>query len=137
MTNSIKPVNEAGTKILNSIFSLCEKDAEQAVKIDNTSGLFMPLCAEIIVYTKKAAHLSLCHYGEQNGDLMRDPEMVFLKMENYFYPFYWRNDYVGIENEALQIENIAQIAGINKPMYNSFLEFADLWLNNIKEQQGL
>lgn len=21
--------------------------------------------------------VSICHYGEQNGDLMRDPEMVF------------------------------------------------------------
>lgn len=41
--------------------------------------------------------ISVAHYGEQNGDLMRDPEMVFeierqgeeIKMT----PTYWRNDY--------------------------------------------
>ncbi len=38
--------------------------------------------------------LSLCHYGEQNGDAMRDPEMCF-EMElgdgrlKEIHPFYW------------------------------------------------
>ena len=45
--------------------------------------------------------LSIAHYGEQNGDLMRDPEMCF---ELSFAggvadlnPFYYRNDYIGCE----------------------------------------
>ena len=46
--------------------------------------------------------LSVAHYGEMNGDLMRDPEMCFelpqpvggkLSLD----PYYWRNDYVGVE----------------------------------------
>jgi hypothetical protein len=46
--------------------------------------------------------LSVAHYGEQNGDLMRDPEMCFelsqptgskLSLD----PYYWRNDYVAVE----------------------------------------
>ena len=44
--------------------------------------------------------LSLCHYGEQNGDAMRDPEMCFeMVIEDgrlkRFDPYYYRNDYVG------------------------------------------
>jgi hypothetical protein len=44
--------------------------------------------------------LSVAHYGEQNGDLMRDPEMCFelgFAGGAHLNPFYWRNDYAGIE----------------------------------------
>jgi hypothetical protein len=45
--------------------------------------------------------ISVAHYGEQNGDLMRDPEIVF-EIERHgeeikMTPTYWRNDYVGTE----------------------------------------
>ena len=39
--------------------------------------------------------LSVCHYGEQNGDLMRDPEMCFelgFAGGAHLNPYYWRND---------------------------------------------
>jgi len=38
--------------------------------------------------------LSVCHYGEQNGDLMRDPEMCFELGRAILDPFYFRNDYL-------------------------------------------
>jgi hypothetical protein len=46
--------------------------------------------------------ISVAHYGEQNGDLMRDPEMCFELAKPFgdriiFDPYYWRNDYVGVE----------------------------------------
>src|SRR5580698_10611426 len=42
--------------------------------------------------------LSVAHYGEQNGDLMRDPEMCFeLAAGAHLTPFYFRHDYLGIE----------------------------------------
>src|SRR5207244_1663364 len=41
--------------------------------------------------------ISVAHYGEQNGDLMRDPEMLFeiskYGEETKLTPHYWRNDY--------------------------------------------
>ena len=44
--------------------------------------------------------LSVAHYGEQNGDLMRDPEMCFelgLAGGAHLNPFCYRNDYIGCE----------------------------------------
>src|SRR5580704_8618149 len=44
--------------------------------------------------------ISVAHYGEQNGDLMRDPEMCFelgFAEGPHLEPFYFRNDYLGIE----------------------------------------
>ena len=41
--------------------------------------------------------VSVTHYGEQNGDLMRDPEMCFELRDGELDPWYYRNDYVGVE----------------------------------------
>jgi hypothetical protein len=50
--------------------------------------------------------ISFAHYGEQNGDLMRDPEMCFkLAVQNgpELVPFYYRNDLAGIEQWSRNI----------------------------------
>src|ERR1700739_3910663 len=49
--------------------------------------------------------ISVAHYGEQNGDLMRDAEMCFeltkaLLSAPALVPYYWRNDYLGIEQHS-------------------------------------
>ena len=50
--------------------------------------------------------ISVGPYGEQNGDLMRDPEMCFkLAVQNgpELVPFYYRNDLAGIEQWSRNI----------------------------------
>ena len=44
--------------------------------------------------------LPVTHYGEQNGDLMRDPEMCFEIRDGELDPYFYRNDYVGVEQGA-------------------------------------
>src|SRR5260370_8057065 len=48
--------------------------------------------------------ISVAHYSEQHGDLMRDPEMLFETKKSgseiVLWPFYWRNDFAGIEQYA-------------------------------------
>jgi hypothetical protein len=52
--------------------------------------------------------ISAAHYGKQNGDLMRDPEMCFelsqrIDGTHSLDPFYWRNDYVAVEQFSRSI----------------------------------
>jgi hypothetical protein len=50
--------------------------------------------------------ISVCHYGEQNGDAMRDPEMCFelgLAGGAHLSAFYYRNDYLGVEQWSRNI----------------------------------
>jgi len=69
------------------------------LKIEN-----LPYMALVIEATDESGPcglpaISVCHYGEQNGDLMRDPEMCFelgLVGGAHLNPFYYRNDYVGV-----------------------------------------
>jgi hypothetical protein len=52
--------------------------------------------------------ISVCHYGEQNGDAMRDPEMCFeIEWAEHgtvsLNPWYFRNDYLGLEQWSRNI----------------------------------
>ena len=122
-------VNDESKAVLNELWNLA-KSYNDNYKLDNDST-FMPLVIEI---TEESV-ISLCHYGEQYGDLMRDPEMLFYKNENGDYiPYYYRNDYAGIE------EFVGEVLNNKFSMINEFKQFqqarfADTWMLNIKYQQ--
>ncbi len=65
-----------------------------------TATGLMPLNIE--TWREGDGHLtvSICHYGEQNGDLMRDPEVVFKVQGHEVLPLSFRNDYAGVSTIA-------------------------------------
>jgi hypothetical protein len=80
--------------------------------------------------------ISVAHYSEQHGDLMRDPEMLF-EMEQSdteitLIPFYWRNDYAGIEQYSA-----SRVEGqwiVNAKLRLEQLAFARTWDANLQAQ---
>ncbi len=100
------------------------------IHIDNPP--WMPLDIEDIQQNGPSGlpSLSVTHYGEQNGDLMRDPEMLFemcrkagtLELDAY----YWRNDYLGIEEYSSLRDNAA--------MKRQHESFARTWDCNLRAQ---
>ena len=100
------------------------------------NGSYMPLTVENIgPGPRRLPALSLCHYGEQNGDAMRDPEMCFeLEIEDgrlvAVQPFYYRNDYAGVEQFAQNQET----GEIDTRRVQSQGEFAEQWSRNLVEQ---
>ena len=107
-----------------------------------TSEGYITLTVEMVARCKvrglDAYDYSFCHYGELNGDLMRDPEMLFLVLVDkegvwHVYPHYYRNDYAfGIERECLSYEN-GELK-VNSAMQKDHAEFAAMWLGNLKAQ---
>ncbi|MCF2876524.1 MULTISPECIES: DUF6908 domain-containing protein [unclassified Tenacibaculum] len=79
---------------------------------------------------------SFAHYGKLNGDLMADPEMCFLliqnKSDNVIFPYSYKNDYMGFNTVISPFEN-GSIKECNKRMLHSHISFANMWLRNIKE----
>jgi hypothetical protein len=79
--------------------------------------------------------LSIAHYGEQNGDLMRDPEMCFelgFAAGAHLTPFYFRNDYLGIEQFSRTIEGDNYV--FDRDLYDQHEKFAGLWDKNLSRQ---
>jgi len=84
--------------------------------------------------------LSVCHYSEQNGDAMRDPEMCFelsnpLHLGLRLVPFYWRNDFLGIEQFSRLIDDDHYV--FSHPLYDEHERFAALWDRNLHIQRFL
>lgn len=81
--------------------------------------------------------LSIAHYGEQNGDAMRDPEICAeIVSENgaaRLWPYYFRNDYADVERWTRQQE--ADESMTCRPRETHDLEsFMEMWDANIHHQ---
>ena len=76
--------------------------------------------------------ISVAHYGEQNGDLMRDPEMCFELGRAYLDPFYLRNDYLGVEQWSRLIDGTNYV--IHSELHRQHDQFAKQWDNNLRLQ---
>ena len=79
--------------------------------------------------------VSVAHYGEQNGDLMRDPEMCFelgLAGAPHLSAFYYRSDYLGVEQWSRFIRdgNYAH----HTELHRQHESFAALWDKNLNAQ---
>jgi len=99
--------------------------------IDNAKGSFMAVHVELIDFEALGRFFSVAHYYEQNGDLMRDPEMVFVRAsDGNYYPTYFRQD------PYLEQFSVRGTKFIPK-MQADHAKFAGIWMKNIKEQQGL
>jgi hypothetical protein len=80
--------------------------------------------------------VSVAHYGEQNGDLMRDPEMCFelgLAGGPHLNAFYWRNDYVDIEQWSRFIQDGNYC--YHTQLHEQHEHFAKLWDKNLDAQR--
>jgi hypothetical protein len=82
--------------------------------------------------------ISVAHYGEQNGDPMRDPEMCFELSKPPLcsldlVPYYWRNDYVGLEQYSRYLDGANYVFVRN--LYEEHRKFAALWDRNLRAQR--
>jgi hypothetical protein len=133
------------TKAFDAI--LVRMNGVQHLKMENEP--FLPLTIECIgldVGTPYGAGklYSLCHYYVQNGDLMQDPEMCFVIVDNRteseqypellsIFPYMYQLAALGIFQESILMEN-NRLTKFNRRMQNEHTVFANQWLRNIKSQ---
>ena len=109
----------------------------QAVRI--TASGYMPLSIEDIGMSPDGHRLvSLCQYGEQNGDLMRDPDLVFMVTDLpdgvVAEPVSYRNDYLGIVQEVYRYNEVGRRTHVLSSLKQDLEEFARDWLATLREQ---
>ena len=112
-------------------------DHDQAVRI--TVPGFMPLGIEELLPTAEGnRQISLAHYGDQNGDAMRDPELVFELIECgddlLAEPVYFRNDYAAIEQWVYDRGEDGHTIGFRPRLKRDLRIFARTWLRNLRAQ---
>lgn len=127
----MKTLDRKAAEILRGLLAL------KTTKVDRSDGTYMPVHIEIIDRNEDYNHISLAHYGEQNGDAMRDPEMIIAlhKESQQFIPYYYHNDYMGIEQYSLKWTEKGVL--LNSRLQADHSAFANQWLRNIAAQQHI
>lgn len=131
----MKRLNEKAEAIFRKLTEGMVKVGDHR-KWDNAKGSFMAACVEIIDRTGLGPLVSIAHYYEQNGDLMRDPDVVFLiGADQHVYPISFRQDSLGIDQEAAYVED--GVWKVRPKMQADICRFCNMWMRNINEQQQL
>ena len=97
---------------------------------------YMPLSVEAIGQSAEGNRLiAISHTGEQNGDLMRDPEMVFeIHAHGMAEPLSFRNDYMGTMQEVYRYDDSGKKTHVNASLKQDLRAFARTWFKNLKDQ---
>lgn len=97
---------------------------------------YMPLSVEHIGQSAEGNRLiAISHTGEQNGDLMRDPEMVFeIYAHGMAEPLSFRNDYMGMMQEVYRYDDSGKKTHVNARLKQDLKSFARTWFKNLKDQ---
>ncbi len=120
-------------KTLATIKAAAERAEIGYLRIDE-NGPYMPLSAEIISHTESGELMAVSHTYVQNGDLMRDPEVVFLcGKDGNFYPVEFRNDGLPVHDNAVEWDG-GKMKGYRPGMQASIASFADVFVRNLREQ---
>jgi hypothetical protein len=140
----MKKINEQATKIFCRL--LKKLNGRQHLQL--VSDEYMPLILErleedILTPWGVATAYSVAHYYDQNGDRMRDPEMVFIVVDNRteekdmqaigIYPQTFQQDNLGLYEESARIEN-GELTKYIKVWQDAHTSFANTWLKNIRQQ---
>jgi hypothetical protein len=95
---------------------------------------FMRLVIEHIGAGPRGGELvSVAHYGEQNGDPMRDPEIVFEVMAGTWNPVSIQQDYMGSFREAVFVGEDGKVS-LRPALVRDIAAFARVWDHNLKLQ---
>lgn len=108
---------------------------EKWIKLYNEP--YMPLTVEYLGETdhRGLPIYSMTHYGEQNGDLMADPDMTFSVdfANEEVHPLTFRNDYMGVNQEVYRTGENGKI--VYSPRLLTDLDsFLSTWLTNLDRQ---
>jgi len=119
-------------KLLNELLA-----GARAVRI--TVPGYMPLSVEEIGTSGDGHRLvSLCQYGEQNGDLMRDCDLVFMVIDlpdgAAAEPVSFRNDYLGIVQEVYRYDETGRRTHVVPSLKQELKDFARDWFATLREQ---
>ena len=77
--------------------------------------------------------VSVAHYSEENGDPMRDPEIVFEVAAGQWHPVSIQHDFVGIYREAVFVGEDGKVF-VHPAEVRDIQAFARIWDRNLQHQ---
>ena len=108
------------------------------IRIENKP--FLRLVIEVVAgpFPGGSHEIGVAHYGEQNGDAMRDPEITFLVLQGEtkweWTPLTFLNDYVGVFQTAARYNADGVVERQDARLVRELVDFSPQWDSNLKHQ---
>lgn len=130
----MKTINKTASTTLDTLTAGLASGESR--KVDNDPGTWMAVHVDCIA----PGLYRVGHYFEQNGDLCPDPEMLFLRSEvdgeRYWLPVEGKFA-IGSEHTYLVLGEANEVKGVRQRAFADACSFANLWMKNVRYQQGL
>ncbi len=135
---NLKPLNRKAEAIFKKVIDSVKPDMVK--KIGEAGKAIMQVIIEQIYHENEYGKVySIGHYFQQNGDRMSDPEMTFLvnDADGRVYPLtFEQHGFFARYEPNCSFEN-GKLAGIYRKRNNDHKNFANIWMENISNQQTL
>lgn len=130
----LNPVPKSVALVLDRLIPTVVNPGD-SVRIDNAPGAYMALHVSFLTNTEQGQIYSFAHYFAQNGDLVPDPSMELLRVEDgNWYPLAFTTQYG--RGECLQLADSGQ-PKVDEFLYYKQIDLLRLWMRNVVEQQAL
>lgn len=131
----MQPMSKSTSAVLDfltrDLADPCVSDARSSRKVDQTNGSYMAVHVERIGPTT----YSIAHYYQKNGDLVQDPDVVFVREQGKWYPTEIQQPFG--YSRVMRLDPEGKISGWSPKHYRDLRSFAITWIRNIREQQGI
>lgn len=127
----MRPLNKNTTGVLNRLIENLGEEPGSSLKIGDEGDVFMPVHVDRVAEDRVA----VAHYRDGNAHNC-DPMMEFIKVRSRWYPACIQQNPLGWYAVAIAPQPCGGFR-VNGRLNNDLCQFADLWLNNIRRQQGL
>lgn len=128
-----KTVGKRGQAVLEQLRAKCDATENGSIRIESEHE-FMTLVVESIGEMRGLPLYAVAHVGEQNGDVMYDPEVIFWATPAGWYPTTWRNDYLRINQTSMKEADDKRSVIGNWKAQNDLASFCNQWMKNIRDQ---
>ena len=134
----MKKINKAARELFQATIDRIPAGETSCIIDDNPSKNIMALHVERIGSVRLGPLYSFAHYYKQNGDMMRDPDIIMFRAENGdFFPKSYRQDGLGIDREYIIFNDAGTGYKIAKRQQADLATFCGLWASNIADQQSV
>jgi len=126
----MRPISLSASHTINT--ALANLHPGESRRLVDPHGSYMDLCVERL--TERTA--AVAHYGEQNGDLMADPDVeLWQGPDDRWYAVNMTQAYLGIYHQFVEFEGQRPVRA-NIRAQNDAHAFISTWMRNVEVQQG-
>lgn len=132
----MKAINRQAKKVMDVLTAGLEKIGDNK-KIGNTEEIFPQIRTECVSVCNRKPVFSLTLHYKQNDSTIRTEDMEFIKGgDDEYYPTSFRQNAPIILRQPV-IVGVEGVIAYSEEQQATLASFANAWMKNIKEQQGL